>query len=140
MNDPTTAAQALQALSRSSTARTQVARLRELLPDIEAAQAAGVKHQHILEALNEHGFTLSMKAYSVMLYRLRQTRAKSAGASVPTGAPQSAAQTPVAPATTGKPSDAQHPPAAPGPSPSAPKPGEPQRFDWDTLKNNPPEW
>lgn len=140
MNDPTTAAQALQALSRSSTARTQVARLRELLPDIEAAQAAGVKHQHIVQALNAHGFTLSLKAYSVMLYRLRQARAQSAGASTASEAPQPAAQAPVAPAMAAKASSAQHPPTAAGSSPSAPKPGEPQRFDWDTLKNTPPQW
>jgi hypothetical protein len=125
-------------LSRSSAARTQVARLRELLPDIEAAQAAGVKHQHILEALNAHGFSLSMKAYSVMLYRLRQGRAKSAGASAASVVPQPAAQAPAA--MSARASGAQHPPAAPGASPSAPKPGEPQRFDWDELKKDQPEW
>lgn len=138
MNDTPTAAQALLALSRSSTARTQVARLRELLPEIEAAQAAGVKHQHILESLNAHGFALSMKAYSVMLYRLRQARAKNPEASAAAGAPQFAAQVPAPPTTTEK--TAQNPAAAPTASPTDPKPGEPQRFDWDTLKNTPPQW
>ena len=136
MNDTLTAAQALLALSRSSTARTQVARLRELLPDIEAAQAAGVRHQHILDALNAHGFALSLKAYSVMLYRLRQARAKTPQAGTAAAAPLSVARTPVAAATAEK--------AAQSPSPAAsqpgPKPGEPQRFDWDTLKNTPPQW
>ena len=136
MNDTPTAAQALQALSRSSTARTQVARLRELLPDIEAAQAAGVRHAHILEALNAHGFALSLKAYSVMLYRLRQARAKKPEAGAATGAPLSVARTPAAAAMPA--SAAQSP--APAASPSALKPGEPQRFDWDTLKNTPPQW
>ena len=140
MNDTPTAAQALLALSRSSTARTQVARLRELLPNIEAAQAAGVKHQHILESLNAHGFALSMKAYSVMLYRLRQARAKSAGASAAPGAPPPVAQAPVAAAAVEKAAAAQSPAAARAASPTAPKPGEPQRFDWDTLKNTPPQW
>lgn len=134
MNHTTTAAQALQALSRSSTARTQVARLRELLPDIEAAQAAGVKHRHILEVINAHGFTLSMKAYSVMLYRLRQERTKAAGALQP------APQAPVAATMPANSSAAPSPSATPVASPSTPKPGEPQRFDWDSLKNTPPPW
>jgi len=136
MNDTPTAAQALLALSRSSTARTQVARLRELLPNIEAAQAAGVKHQHILESLNAHGFALSLKAYSVMLHRLRQARAKNPQASAATAASQFAAQVP-APATTTE-KTAQSP--SPAASPTDPKPGEPKRFDWDTLKNTPPQW
>jgi len=135
MNDTPTAAQALLALSRSSTARTQVARLRELLPEIEAAQAAGVKHQHILESLNAHGFALSMKAYSVMLYRLRQARAKNPETGATAAAPSSVARTP---ATTEK--TTQSPSAAPAASPTDPKPGAPQRFDWDTLKNTPPQW
>jgi len=135
MNDTPTAAQALLALSRSSTARTQVARLRELLPEIEAAQAAGVKHQYILESLNAHGFALSMKAYSVMLYRLRQARAKNPEASAAAGASKFVAQVPAA-TTTEK--TAQSP--SPAASPTDPKPGEPKRFDWDTLKNTPPQW
>jgi hypothetical protein len=138
MNDTPTAAQALLALSRSSTARTQVARLRELLPNIEAAQAAGVKHQHILESLNAHGFTLSLKAYSVMLHRLRQARAKNPQASAAAAASQFSAQVP-APATTTE-KAAQSPSATPAASPTDPKPGEPKRFDWDTLKNTPPQW
>lgn len=136
MNDTLTAAQALLALSRSSTARTQVARLRELLPDIEAAQAAGVRHQHILDALNAHGFALSLKAYSVMLYRLRQARAKSPQAGAAATAQPSAARTPVAAAAAEKTAPSP-PPAA---DPAGPKPGEPQRFDWDSLKNTPPQW
>ncbi len=138
MNDTPTAAQALLALSRSSTARTQVARLRELLPEIEAAQAAGVKHQYILESLNAHGFALSMKAYSVMLYRLRQARAKNPQASAAAAAPQFAAQVPATTTTTEK--TAQNPAATPAASTTNPKPGEPKRFDWDTLKNTPPQW
>lgn len=137
MNDTPTAAQALLALSRSSTARTQVARLRELLPEIEAAQAAGVKHQYILESLNAHGFALSMKAYSVMLYRLRQARAKNPEASAAAGASKFVAQVP---ATTTTEKTAQSPAATPAASPTDPKPGEPKRFDWDTLKNTPPQW
>jgi hypothetical protein len=140
MNDTSTAAQALLALSRSSTARTQVARLRELLPEIEAAQAAGVKHQHILESLNAHGFALSMKAYSVMLYRLRQARAKNPEMGVAAAAPPSVARTPAAAAAAAAAAKKTTQSPSPAASPTDPKPGEPKRFDWDTLKNTPPQW
>jgi hypothetical protein len=145
--DTPTIAQALQALSRSSAARTKASRLRELLPEIEAAQAAGVKHEHILETLNGHGFDLSKKSYSVMLWRLRQ-QAKRLGApgSSPAIPPASAAAAGNAPTASGPSSiDAASPPnpslSASTPAPqAAPRPGEPQRFDWETLKNTRPEW
>lgn len=157
---PHGAAQALQALSRSSAARTQMARLRELLPEIEAAQAAGVRHACIVQALNAHGFALSMKSYSVMLHRLRQQRARAGGASAAAQAPLSTAQValgtpasgapqpPAVPQPSGPPphrSDAGAAQAAtPGQSASAqPAPGQvgqPQRFDWEALKNVPPQW
>lgn len=144
------AALALQALARSGTARTKAARLRELLPEIEAAQAAGVKHVHILEALNAHGFALSMKSYSVMLHRLRHQRTRS-----PAASPGATSTVPAAPPPAAPPSSAsvpQRPGAGPGPAaPHGPGPsaqaqaaagqvGQPQRFDWEVLKNVPPEW
>jgi hypothetical protein len=143
--DTPTIAQALLALSRSNAARTKAARLRELLPEIEAAQAAGVKHEHILDALNAHGFDLSKKSYSVMLWRLRQ-QAKRLGVPRTAIAPASAAAadnaTPAnAPSSADgtSPSNPSSSAYTPAPQP-APKPGEPQRFDWDTLKNTRPEW
>jgi hypothetical protein len=151
---PAGAAQALQALARSSAARTKAARLRELLPEIEAAQAAGVRHAHILETLNAHGLGLSMKSYSVMLHRLRQQRAKAGGANAPSNADQPAASVPAASTLSVKASGKPQPPAAAGPgaththpacnatSGAAPalRPGQPQNFDWEALKNVPPEW
>jgi hypothetical protein len=143
--DTPTIAQALLALSRSNAARTKAARLRELLPEIDAAQAAGVKHEHILETLNAHGFDLSKKSYSVMLWRLRQ-QAKRLGSPRTAIAPASAAAADKAtPANAPSPADGTSPTSAsssastPAPQ-AAPKPGEPQRFDWETLKNTRPEW
>ena len=140
---PAGAAQALQALARSSAARTKAARLRELLPEIEAAQAAGVKHVHILEALNAHGFALSMKSYSVMLHRLRYQRtrppaASTAPAAVPPAAPPSLASVPQRPGSGPAPT-ATHG-QSPGAQALAGQIGQPQRFDWEALKNVPPEW
>jgi hypothetical protein len=137
--DTPTIAQALLALSRSNAARTKASRLRELLPEIDAAQAAGVKHEHILDALNAHGFDLSKKSYSVMLWRLRQ-QAKRLGAPSTAIAPASATTASGPSSADGtSPSDPSSSAYTPAPQP-APKPGEPQRFDWDTLKNTRPEW
>ena len=142
--DAPTIALALQALAHSGAARTKASRLRELLPEIEAAQAAGVKHEHILDALNAHGFDLSKKSYSVMLWRLRQqAKRPSAPSTNPANAPASAG-------AVGRATPASVPSSTDGASPSsascapalqpAPKPGDPQRFDWETLKNTRPEW
>ena len=130
--DTPTIAQALLALSRSSAARTKASRLRELLPEIEAAQAAGVKHEHILETLNAHGFDLSKKSYSVMLWRLRQ-QAKRPGAPSTALAPASATTASGPSSADGaSPSNPSLSASTPAPQ-AAPKPGEPQRFDWETL-------
>jgi len=132
------AARALQALSASWTARSKAARLRELLPQIEAAQAAGVKHALILESLNAHGLDLSLKSYSVMLHRLRLARTKASA-----GAPAAGQRPAVRDAAALARVSAVARPAAPAvPQGAAPqiKPGEPQRFDWDRLKDTPPEW
>lgn len=127
------AARALQALSASWTARSKAARLRELLPQIEAAQAAGIKHALILESLNAHGLDLSLKSYSVMLHRLRLARTKAPAAGQRPAVRDAAALARVSAAA---------PPAAAELQGAAPqiKPGEPQRFDWDRLKDTPPEW
>ncbi|MBU9694291.1 hypothetical protein KTF23_31190 [Burkholderia multivorans] len=63
---------ALQTLVNDASARSKIARLRELLPAIEDAKRAGVRHQAIVDALNQHGFALSLKSFEMMLYRLRR--------------------------------------------------------------------
>lgn len=72
MDDIREAANALRALANDSSKVTKkTARLRQLLPEIDALQAAGVTHEAILEALNKNGFDLKMGAYSTMLWRIR---------------------------------------------------------------------
>ncbi|MCM2493783.1 hypothetical protein EFP18_11110 [Burkholderia glumae] len=63
---------ALQALVNDASARSKIARLRELLPAIEDAKRAGVRHQAIVDALNQHGLAPSLKSFEMMLYRLRR--------------------------------------------------------------------
>jgi len=43
---------------------------------IESKLAAGIRHEDILAALNEHGFSMSLAAYKTTLYRLRKQAAK----------------------------------------------------------------
>lgn len=87
MNDTKDVAAALQTLIQSdATARTKMGRLRQLLPEIEAAQAAGISHEQILAALNERGFDLKMGPYSTMLWRIRNSKSKR-GAAMPPQVP-----------------------------------------------------
>ncbi|MBR8029911.1 hypothetical protein KDX27_39115 [Burkholderia cenocepacia] len=74
------------------TAKTKSGQLRELLPLIEAKVAAGVRHEDILAALGQHGFSMSMAAYKTTLYRIRKERAQ--------GGPQTPTQAATAPART----------------------------------------
>jgi hypothetical protein len=77
MDDIQDAAAALRALASDGTKVTKkTARLRQLLPEIDALQAAGISHVHILEALNKNGFDLKMSAYSSMLWRIRHGKSK----------------------------------------------------------------
>ena len=61
-------------------ATTKAARLRALMPLIEAKLAEGVRHAEIVLALNEQGFTLTEKTYRNYLHRQRkQHRAMPSG-------------------------------------------------------------
>lgn len=134
MNEPNKVAEAIQALATSSTARTKMGRLRELLPQIEAAQAAGVTHQHILDTLNEQGFALDMKSYSVMLFRIRKRKTsepadQKVGAAAPQGLTpkKEDGKSVAAPSTTAivKPDK---------------RPGDPANFDWQAQRAKKTDW
>lgn len=63
---------ALQALIESGGSRSKMSFLRKMLPQIEAAQQAGITHEKILQTLNEQGFGVpSQKTYAAMLSRAR---------------------------------------------------------------------
>lgn len=52
--------------------RTKTGRVRELLPQIEAAQAAGYSNEDIAKALKDQGLDVSKKTLETMLYRIRK--------------------------------------------------------------------
>jgi hypothetical protein len=67
------AKKALQELLETAQDRSAMARLREVYPEIEAAQKAGIQLEAILAALNERGgFDLTLKTFKTMLYRIRK--------------------------------------------------------------------
>lgn len=65
-------AERLRALAASPAKRSETARLRDVLPDVEAAIAAGVSRASILETLHEAGFTMKMTSFESALHRLRK--------------------------------------------------------------------
>jgi radical SAM superfamily enzyme YgiQ (UPF0313 family) len=65
---------ALQELIESGEGRSETNRLGELLEHIEEAQRAGVLRESILKALQEHGFTFTLRGFETALYRLRKRR------------------------------------------------------------------
>jgi len=125
MSDIDSAADALMALAKNSEGRKKTARLRQLLPQIEAAAAAGVSQAKIVEVLNQEGLDITQNTYSVMLSRLRKQREKT-GLVKPASVARIGAEVKVIVGTDG---DAQPP------SSKEQKPGEPRKLVWDTEKN-----
>ncbi len=54
--------------------RSETARLREVLDDVEAALTAGASHTAVLATLHAHGFTLTSTSFESTLARLRRER------------------------------------------------------------------
>ena len=131
MNDTEKTVNALQALTAENKNRSKTARLRDLLPQIEASQAAGVTHKKILETLNQQGLDLKPKAYSVILWRLRAQLAQEKP-TVP--APGPVMSMPVT-AIRKIESDTKQKSTIP-----EKKPGDPESFAWDSENNKPPDW
>jgi len=65
----------LRALAQSAV-KSETARLREILDDVEATLNAGVSQLKVLEALHAQGFTMTAKSFESALYRLRKQRNK----------------------------------------------------------------
>ena len=72
-SDALAIAEGLQRLATDSSKRSKAARLRDVLPDIEVAKAAGVKQSEIVKVLAASGLELSEKSLGVMLSRIRKT-------------------------------------------------------------------
>lgn len=54
--------------------RSETARLREVLDDVEAALTAGASHTAVLATLHAHEFTLTPTSFESTLARLRRER------------------------------------------------------------------
>lgn len=52
--------------------RSQTARLREVLDDVEAALTAGASHAAVLATLHAQGFTFTLRSFESTLGRLRK--------------------------------------------------------------------
>lgn len=71
--------QALHSLAKSAEGRPEAARLRDVLPAVEQAMAAGVSRAAVLATLHERGFRMSLATFAKTLYRLRRERVARAG-------------------------------------------------------------
>lgn len=72
----TSVAAALRELAKNDEHRSETARLRDVIDDVEAALTAGVSRPAVLKALHEQGFTMTMKSFESALYRIRKQRKK----------------------------------------------------------------
>lgn len=77
--DTSEAALALRELARNPAKRTLVGRVRELLPDIEAARQAGVKLADIAASLRAHGIEVSAETLRRYLAKERAREANPKG-------------------------------------------------------------
>lgn len=71
-------ADVLRALATGDKSRSETARLRDIVNEVEAALAAGVSRVAVLEALNAQGFTMTLKSFESALYRIRKKRTQPA--------------------------------------------------------------
>lgn len=74
--DKQTVSEALQELANEHRGlpRSDTARLREVLDDIEHALAAGASHHAVLDTLHSQGFSLTLSSFQSTLARLRRER------------------------------------------------------------------
>ena len=74
--DPEKVSAALRELAAeyAGTPRSETARLREVLDDVEAALTAGASHAAVLKTLHAQGFTLTASSFESTLARLRKER------------------------------------------------------------------
>ena len=70
----TSVADVLRELAKGDESRSETARLRDVIDEVEAALAAGVSRSAVLDALHGQGFTMTLKSFESALYRIRKQR------------------------------------------------------------------
>ena len=68
------------AAEHARTPRSQTARLREVIDDLETALAAGASHAAVLTTLHAQGFSFTLRSFESTLARLRKERRGQDGA------------------------------------------------------------
>lgn len=69
--DKSAVSQRLQALAADDKKRSKAARLRDVIEDVEAALAAGVPRQNVLNELNDLGLNMTLTTFETTLKRIR---------------------------------------------------------------------
>ncbi|ELA9292957.1 hypothetical protein QUO15_004419 [Vibrio parahaemolyticus] len=72
MSEPDKDRDALKELIKSIPGKTLAAKLRTVMPEIDARVRSGVQHQEIIETLNEQGFDINLNTFRSYLYRYRK--------------------------------------------------------------------
>jgi hypothetical protein len=103
-------AERLRTLAVDDTRRPKMARLRDVLEDVEMALAAGAKRADVVEALRTHGLDMSLSTFKTSLKRRRARRAcppstATAAARITALPAQGASPTPLTNTIAGEPSD-----------------------------------
>lgn len=95
----TSVADVLRELAKGDKSRSETARLRDVIDEVETALAAGVSRSAVLEALHGQGFTMTLKSFESALYRIRKQRGQGTAGTptAPVPAPLGRDQKPAAP-------------------------------------------
>jgi hypothetical protein len=91
--DKTGVAAKLRELATGNEQRKEIAKLRAVFDDVEAALAAGVKRTAVLEVLRENGLKMNQGTFDTQVYRIRQSR-KAAAAKSATAQAEDAGKAP----------------------------------------------
>ncbi|MDR2031380.1 MAG: hypothetical protein LBP86_03780 [Azoarcus sp.] len=75
--------------------RSKAARLRDVIDDVEATLAAGVRRSAVVEELKKHGLEMSLATFNTTLKRIRKKHARSQAAGLPDRPPIPKTVTPV---------------------------------------------
>ncbi len=68
--------EALRSLAKDDSAKSETARLRAIIDDVEAALKGGASREAVLATLNQKGFTMTLKSFKSALQRIRKERSE----------------------------------------------------------------
>jgi len=116
--DTNAISEGLRLLATGHENRSKAARLRDVLPDVEAAAAAGVRRAEIVKVLAANGLEISEKSLGVMLSRIRKKQIIQSGSASNVSSPSKPAPSAALPSDesyisgSAPPADNSHDPAA----------------------------